>query len=380
MSPLVYTLITLVKIGIVFGILLTSVPVLVLVERKVLGWMQVRPGPNRVGPWGMLQTLVDGLKIYLKENVIPDGVDWLPYQLAPILVISPALIASAVVPFGPTIEIAGYSIPLSITDLGDKDHSLGLVFFFAVASLTIYGIVLAGWSSDNKWSLLGGLRSVAQMVSYEITLALAVVGVLLLSGTFSLREISEQQSGGFWHWNVFQQPLGFVLFLIAGLAENNRVPFDLPEAESELTGGYHTEYSSMRFAFFYMAEYMSIFLVTAMLTTLFLGGYQPPYPGALGVSWLDGLIGVFWFLAKIGALVFLYIWIRGTLPRLRYDQLMAFGWKVMLPLAFVNLFLTAGLMAAQWPWWGMGIMGVIVLLLTDWLLSRILWRRRRALL
>jgi len=370
---LIYTILIVIKIVIVFGIVLGSVPALVLVERKLLGWMQIRPGPNRVGPWGLLQTIVDGAKVFFKETVIPDGVDRPVYDLAPLLVIVPALVVSCVVPFGPAIEIAGIQIPLSITDL-----DLGLVFYFAVASLTIYGIVLAGWSSNNKWSLLGGLRSSAQMVSYEITLALSVVGVLLLCGTFNLREIAEKQAGGFWYWNVCRQPLGFFLFLLAGLAENNRLPFDLPEAESELTGGYHTEYSSMRFVTFYMAEYVNIVLTSAIITTVFLGGFNPPYPYEFQGTWLDGLIGVVWFGIKVGALAILYIWIRGTLPRLRYDHLMALGWKVMLPLAFINLFITAILIALERPWWEMCAVGLAILLMTDIFLSHILWRRRRA--
>ena len=372
------TLVIIAKIVVVFAVVLGSVPALVLIERKLLGYMQVRPGPNRVGPWGLLQTMVDGAKIFFKENVIPTGVDHLTYQLAPILVIVPALIVSAVVPFGPTIEVFGRRIALSIADLGDAEQSLGLLYFFAIASLTIYGIVLAGWSSNNKWSLLGGLRSAAQMVSYEITLSLAAVGVLLLSGTFSLRAIADQQAGGFWHWNVFSQPLGFALFLVAGLAENNRLPFDLPEAESELTGGYHTEYSSMRFAMFYMAEYMNLFLTCAMIVTLFFGGFHPPYPYRFGTAWLDGAIGLAWFGVKVGTFVLLYVWTRATLPRLRYDQLMALGWKIMLPLAFLNLFLSALFIALGWKWWQMGLAGLAVLLLADASLGSLLWRRRRA--
>jgi len=369
-----YTLIVIIKIVVVFAVTLGSVPAIVLVERKVLGWMQVRPGPNRVGPWGLLQTMVDGAKIFFKENVIPNHVDMLTYQLAPILVITPALVISSVIPFGPDIVIAGHRIPLSITDL-----DLSLLFFFAVASLTIYGVVLAGWSSNNKWSLLGGLRSAAQMVSYEITLSLAAVGVLLLCGTFSLHAITEQQGGGFWYWNVFRQPLGFVLFLLAALAENNRLPFDLPEAESELTGGYHTEYSSMRFAYFYMAEYMNLFLTASVMAVLFLGGFEPPYPHQFGTSWLEGVHGIIWFGIKVGFFVFLYIWVRATLPRLRYDQLMYLGWKIMLPLAFLNLLGTAVFIAYGWQWWQMGLVWLIVLILTDLVVGHILWRRRRAL-
>jgi len=368
-----YTAIVILKVVIVLAVTVGSVPAMVLAERKVLGWMQVRPGPNRVGPWGLLQTIVDGMKVFFKETVIPSGVERPLYELAPLLVVVPALVVSSVVPFGPIIEVAGVRIRLSVTDL-----DLGLVFYFAVTSLTVYGVVLAGWSSNNKWSLLGGLRSSAQLVSYEITLALSVVGVLLLCGTFNLREIADQQAGGFWHWNVCRQPVGLVLFFVAGLAENNRLPFDLPEAESELTAGYHTEYSSMRFVMFYMAEYMNVFLTSAVIVTLFLGGFHPPYSFQFGTTPLDGAIGVVWFGMKVGVLVFTYIWIRGTLPRLRYDQLMALGWKVMLPLAFINLFVTAFLIAFERPWWEMGLAGAAMIILTDAVLSQILWRRRRA--
>jgi NADH-quinone oxidoreductase subunit H len=368
-----YTAIVILKVVIVLAVTVGSVPAMVLAERKVLGWMQVRPGPNRVGPWGLLQTIVDGMKVFFKETVIPSGVERPLYELAPLLVVVPALVVSSVVPFGPIIEVAGVRIPLSVTDL-----DLGLVFYFAVTSLTVYGVVLAGWSSNNKWSLLGGLRSSAQLVSYEITLALSVVGVLLLCGTFNLREIADQQAGGFWHWNVCRQPVGLVLFFVAGLAENNRLPFDLPEAESELTAGYHTEYSSMRFVMFYMAEYMNVFLTSAVIVTLFLGGFHPPYTYEFGTTLLDGAIGLVWFGVKVGVLVFTYIWIRGTLPRLRYDQLMALGWKVMLHLAFINLFVTAFLIAFARPWWEMGLAGAAMIILADVVLSQILWRRRRA--
>jgi len=370
---LLYTIIAIVKIAVVFGITIGSIPALVLAERKVLGWIQVRPGPNRVGPWGLLQTVVDGIKLFFKEDVIPDGVDRPTYELAPLLVMIPALLVACVIPFGPTVRIGGLKIHLSVTDL-----DMGLVFIFAIASLTVYGIVLAGWSSNNKWSLLGGLRSSAQMISYEVTLSLSVVGVLLLAGTFNLREIAEQQSGGLWHWNAVRQPLGFVLFLLAGFAETNRLPFDLPEGESELTGGYHTEYSSMRFAMFFMGEYANVFLMSAIVTTLFFGGFQPPYPYTFGGSWVDGIIGLAWFGVKVGAFIFLFIWVRGTLPRLRYDQLMALGWKIMIPLALLNLFATAVMVALDAPWWAMFATGLALLVLVDTFLTAILWRRRRA--
>ncbi|MCX8035913.1 MAG: NADH-quinone oxidoreductase subunit NuoH [Candidatus Sumerlaeia bacterium] len=370
---LIYSLITIAKIGVVFGLVIGSVPVVVLAERKLLGWMQVRPGPNRVGPWGLLQTLVDAAKVFFKENIIPDGVEPLTYRLAPILVITPVLISASVIPFGPPVTIAGREITLAIADF-----DLSLLFFFAVATLSVYGIVLAGWSSNNKWSLMGGLRSSAQMFSYEITLSLSIVGILLTSGTFRLTAIAAQQAGGFWHWNMFLQPLGFVLFLLAAIAEVNRTPFDLPEAESELTGGFHTEYSGMRFVMFYMSEYSSVFVMSSVIATLFLGGYNPPFPYTFGTSWFDGAIGLFWLLAKIGALVFFFIWLRGTLPRLRYDELMMLGWKILLPLAFLNLIVTAILVALNWPGWVLGLTGVAALIVTDLVVSQILWRRRRA--
>ena len=374
MSPeLTYTLIVCAKIVFVFGIAITSIPVLVLVERKLLGWMQMRPGPNRVGPWGILQTMADGIKLLFKEDVIPDNIDRPTYHVAPLLVICPALIVVAVIPFGPVIEVAGYEIGMSIADL-----DYGLLYVFAVASLTTYGIVLAGWSSNNKWSLLGGMRSMAQMISYEVTLTVSIVGVLLLCQTFSLREIADAQSGGFWKWNVFSQPLGFLLFFIAGVAETNRLPFDFPEGESELTGGFHTEYSSMRFAMFFMGEYMNVFIMSCILATLFLGGFHPPYPYEFGTSWLEGMHGFAWVGIKIAFFVFLFIWLRGTLPRLRFDQLMRLGWQVMLPLAFLNLFATAVLIALRAPWWVMGLVGLAVIVVADLLMSRLFWSVRRA--
>lgn len=368
-----YTVIILVKIACVLAVLIGSVPVLVLFERKVLGWMQMRPGPNRVGPWGILQTIVDGVKLFFKEDVIPDGVDRPTYYLAPLLVMLPGLVVACVIPFGPEIELGKWRISLSVTDL-----DLGLIFVFAVSALTVYGIVLAGWSSNNKWSLLGGLRSAAQMVSYELTLGLSAVGIVLLSGTFNLRYIVEQQAGGFWHWNIVRQPLGFVLFLLAGIAETNRLPFDLPEGESELTGGYHTEYSSMRFALFFMGEYVNIFIMSALVATLFLGGFQLPNPYEFTGRPVDALVGFASLSIKIALFIFVFYWLRGTLPRLRYDQLMSLGWKILLPLAFVNLFATALMIVFGFRLWQMALFGLAALVVADIALERVLWRQRRA--
>ena len=350
-------LISAIKIAFVVGVALGAMPFVVLFERKLLGWIQVRPGPNRVGPWGLLQCIVDGIKLFFKEEIIPDQADKPLYLLAPALVVIPAFLVLAIIPFGPTLHVLGRDINMSVTDL-----NIGILFFFAIASLGVYGIVIAGWSSNNKYSLLGAMRSSAQMLSYEISLGLSVVGVLLLAGTFDLRTIAEQQAGGFWHWYIFQQPLGFVLFLAAGFAETNRLPFDLPEAETELTGGYHTEYSSMKFAMFFISEYINIMTMSAIVTTLYLGGWTAPIEHGILPPWLAGPL---WFGAKVFVLIFFFILIRGTWPRLRYDQLMAFGWKIVLPLALANIILTACLVALDSPWWVFCLAGLAVIFVID---------------
>jgi len=326
-----YVVLALLKIAIVFFVVLTVVAYMSLAERKILGWMQMRPGPNRVGPWGFLQPAADGLKFIMKEDIVPTMVNKFGYILAPIVSIVPALMAFAIIPFGPSIR----GIDLNITAL-----NVGLLYLFALTSVGVYGIVLAGWSSNSKFPLMGGLRSSAQMVSYELALSLSVIGVLLQANTLDFTQIVTAQSGYFFHviprWFVlFYQPLGFVIFFIASLAETNRIPFDLPEAEPELVGGFHTEYSSMKFAMFFMAEYANLVTASAIATTLFLGGWNGPFVHSYPI------LGLFYFVAKVAIFLFVHIWIRATLPRYRYDQLMNFGWKILLPLALLNLIISA---------------------------------------
>jgi NADH-quinone oxidoreductase subunit H len=328
------------KIVIVFGIVLTVLAYLALFERKILGWIQLRYGPNRVGPWGLLQPLADLLKFLFKEDVRPTTPNPILFSLAPILSLVPALMTYAVIPFGDRIELFGREITLYITSV-----NVGVLYLFALSGLGVYGIVLAGWASNSKYSLLGGLRSAAQMISYELALTLSVVGVLIQAGSLDLVEIVRAQSGTYFgiipRWHVFwYQPLGFLIFFIAAVAETNRVPFDLPEAETELVAGYHTEYSATKFAMFYVAEYANILAVSALATTLFLGGWNGP-----GVERVP-LLGVFYFGAKTAVFLFIYIWLRATLPRFRYDQLMRFGWKVLLPLAFANIVFSSAVAVA----------------------------------
>jgi NADH-quinone oxidoreductase subunit H len=341
MDLMAFAVVALAKIGMVMIVVLTTVAFLTLAERKVLSWMQDRMGPMEVGPYGILQPLADGLKLFFKEDIIPTGANRVLFSLAPILSLVPALIGFAVIPYGPNkeVELFGYRFnPFVITDI-----NIGILYILAFASIGAYGIILGGWSSNNKYSLLGGLRAAAQVISYELNIGLAIIGVLILSGSLSMVKIAEAQAGGFWHWYIFGglQIIGFVVYLISAVAETNRLPFDLPEAESELVAGWMTEYSGMRFAFFFMAEYTNMVLVSCTAAVLFLGGWQAPYPGTLlpeNLAWIEG---VFWFMVKVYFFLFMFFWIRATLPRLRYDQLMRFGWKVMLPLALANVVLTA---------------------------------------
>lgn len=302
-------------------------------ERKALARMQTRIGPNRAGPWGLLQPVADGIKLIFKEEFHPKNADLILFLLSPVVTVFPALIITAVVPWGRVITLFGRQIHLYLADV-----NIAVLYLSAVASISVYGIVLAGWSSNNKYSMMGGLRSTAQMISYELTLGLSFVSVTLLAGSMSLVDIVETQGAhGFLGWIVWNlsQPLGFILFLIAALAETNRSPFDMPEAEQELTAGYHTEYSGMKFAMFYMAEYIKIIAVSMIASTLFLGGYLGPFVSQL--PWL----GPIYLFIKTLFMIFIFIWVRATLPRLRYDRLMAFGWKVMLPLGFLNMFIAA---------------------------------------
>jgi len=343
MELLVFAGASVVKIAMVMVVVLLTVAFLTLAERKVLSWMQDRMGPMEVGPYGILQPVADGIKLFFKEDIIPSGANWLLFSLAPILSLVPALIGFAVIPYGPNqeVEIFGVTVkPFIISDI-----NIGILYILAFASIGAYGVILGGWASNNKYSLLGGLRAAAQVISYELNIALAIVGVLILSGSLSMVTIAEQQAGpwGLVHWNLFGglQIVGFVVYVISAVAETNRLPFDLPEAESELVAGWMTEYSGMRFAFFFMAEYANMILVSCIAAVLFLGGWHAPYPGTIlpeEAAWMEG---VFWFTVKVYFFLFLFIWLRGTLPRLRYDQLMRFGWKVMLPLALANVMVTS---------------------------------------
>jgi NADH-quinone oxidoreductase subunit H len=316
-----------VKSGILLAILLVGFAYTTLYERKLAARIQVRIGPNRVGPWGLLQPMADGIKLIFKEELIPAKAYKAVFILAPIITVLPALVIMAVVPWGSSIELFGRTIQLGIADL-----NVAVLYILSVASISVYGIVLAGWSSNNKYSMMGGLRSSAQMVSYELALGLAFVGPIMLAGSMSLGDIVDAQRG---LWYIILQPLGAFIFYVAALAEVNRSPFDMPEAEQELTAGYHTEYSGMKFALFFMGEYIKMIAVSAIFAALFLGGYRGPFVDQFP------LLGPLYLAAKIIASLGLMIWIRATMPRLRYDRLMSFGWKVLLPLALANIFLTA---------------------------------------
>ncbi len=391
-----YYFIALIKILVVIAVLLLTLLYLQWVERKVLAHIQVRPGPYRVGPHGLLQPIADTVKLLIKEDLLPSGANRFLYMLAPFMAITLSLISISVIPFGPIIKVAGTVTYMQITDI-----NIGVLFILAISSLTVYGIVLAGWSSNSKYPLLGGLRASAQMVSYELPLGMAVASVLLLSNSLSLREIVYTQSDYYWGffpaWNVFREPfpqlISFIVFLIAMFAETNRIPFDLPEAETELVAGFHTEYSSMKFAGFFMAEYANMITASTMATTLFLGGWLPLWPEKFGSSYVPpavflaasalafwGALGrarrpdrktlpivgvvffmfavlflvqvvnfivvpLFWFMAKTALILFTFMWVRGTLPRFRYDQLMGFTWKFLFPVAVVNLMITGLLVA-----------------------------------
>ena len=387
-----FFILSIIKAAVVAFVLLTTLAYLQWVERKVIAHIQVRLGPSRVGPHGLLQPLADVIKLITKEDLIPPYVNKFIYLLAPFLAVTMALISISVIPFGSEIHVFGQRTWMQLTDL-----NIGLLFILAVSSMGVYGVALAGWASNNKYALLGGLRSSAQMISYELPLSLAIAAPLLLSNTLSLRQMVETQSGSIVHWNILRLPapqiVSFIVFMIAGFAETNRVPFDLPEAENELVAGFHTEYSSMKFAAFFMAEYANMVTMACMTATLFLGGWQPLFPVAWGSSLVptivfaaaglvaiyhglhparrrdrltlpafgiiflliaalflfpplhQALIPLFWFVAKVGTILFVFIWIRGTLPRFRYDQLMGFAWKVLFPIALVNLLVTGLLVA-----------------------------------
>ncbi len=334
-----FVIVSVIKIVIALFVLLTAVAYTVWLERKVVGHIQNRWGPTRVGPFGLLQPLADGIKFLFKEDLTPPHVYKPLYIAAPMIALVCALTSISVIPVGNWVTVAGVRTPLQITDL-----NIGLLLILGITSMGVYGVALAGWSSNNKYSLLGGLRASAQMVSYEVSLGLSLVGVLILAGSFSLRDIVEAQGGHFWgfipKWNIFYggQIIAFFIYLISAYAETNRVPFDLPEAESELVAGYHTEYSAMKFAMFFMAEYANMITVACVASLLFLGGWHGP---VFGPPILQAILPIFWFVLRVFGFLFVYIWVRGTLPRFRYDQLMAFGWKFLLPLAIANLVITA---------------------------------------
>lgn len=386
-----YVVLTLIKIAIIFGVFMTTLAYLQWVERKVLAHIQARTGPLRVGPHGLMQPMADVLKLFTKEDLLPPYVNRFFYLLAPFIAVSLALISISIIPFGPEVEVFGVRTYMQITDV-----NVGILFVLAISAVSVYGVALAGWSSNNKYSLIGGLRSSAQLISYELPLSLAIVSPLLLNNHLNFRGISDAQAGyylGFLpRWNIFQMPFpqifAFLIFLIAGFAETNRIPFDLPEAENELVAGFHTEYSSMKFACFFMSEYANMVTITCVAALLFLGGWHPLFPApwsnyvpvlvflaaavicafhasqparrgnqisfflfalvflviavVFAIPVLQPVLTpIFWFLSKVGALLFTFIWIRGTLPRFRYDQLMHFAWTFLFPCALINLLLTA---------------------------------------
>jgi NADH-quinone oxidoreductase subunit H len=399
-------IITVVKIALLLFIVLTVNAYLTWFERKVVAHIQSRWGPHRVGPHGLLQPLADGVKFLFKEDPTPAGVDKFVYYLAPLLALALAMTAIALIPFGPDpLPWKFFGVPVYL-GIAPPDVNIGILALFAITAMGVYGVTLAGWSSNNKYSLLGGLRSSAQMISYELAMTMSVVGVLLMAGSFNLKKIIEAQAHhpewGIFGWNIWPQILGFFCFFVAAIAETNRAPFDLPEAESELVAGFHTEYASFKFAMFFIAEYTSMITVSCLCSIMFFGGWLSPFPASwtlthyfpsavlipfgLWVIW-DGIRyetlfgrmilpvlgtaitaagavlillpgvnafiqGPFWLLSKICVFLFVYVWMRGTLPRFRYDQLMAFGWKLLLPLSIANVIVTSFVILAKMQWWG----------------------------
>ncbi|HEY2974054.1 MAG TPA: NADH-quinone oxidoreductase subunit NuoH [Pyrinomonadaceae bacterium] len=340
-NPFIHSLLVIVAITIAFLVIMLLVAATVLAERRVLAFIQGRVGPNRVGYGGILQPFADFIKTMMKEDLVPDQSTRFVFLLAPMIAVVTAIMAIIVYPFGPTITIPflNWTFPLVIARF-----DVALLYVLGVTSVGVYGIALAGWSSNNKYSLMGGLRSSAQMISYELALGLSLIGVILICGTLDIYNIVEQQSGWYgMQWNIIYQPLGFILYLIAAIAETNRVPFDLPEAETELVAGFHTEYSSIKFLLFFNAEYINMITVSMLATTLFWGGWNVPFAEYLfgRGSFLFALVSVLGFFAKILLFLFFYIWLRGTLPRFRFDQLMDFGWKFLMPAAILNIILTA---------------------------------------
>ena len=339
--PMMYYIAMVAKVLVAFVFVLLTVAYATYAERKIIGHMQVRLGPMRTGWHGLLQPIADGVKLFFKEEIVPSQASTFAFLIAPLIALIPAFITFAVIPFGGVIEVAGYKIPLQIAAYFDTaagkvyDINVGVLYILAMSSLGVYGIVLAGWSSNSKYSLMGGLRASAQMISYELSAALAIVAVFMLTGTLSMNEIVNLQSGwGGFEWFVFKQPLAFIMFFICSIAEINRTPFDLPEAETELVSGFCTEYSSMKYAMFFMAEYANMITVCAITTTLFLGGWNGPLATTIP------LLGPVYFVAKVYFLIFFCMWLRATVPRYRYDQLMHIGWKVFIPLGLLNIVVT----------------------------------------
>lgn len=329
-----FLLIAFIKIAVVLLVILTVVANLVYVERRFSAFIQNRIGPNRVGPAGLLQSPADVLKLFIKEDIVPAKANRFLHTLAPVISIVVALVTFAVIPFGSSLPVFGRDVQMLIADV-----NVGVLYILALTSLGVYGITLSGWSSNNKYSLLGSLRSSAQMISYELSMGLSIIGVIMIAGTLELDRIVELQSG--FAWNAFLTPIGFITFVVASFAETNRLPFDLPEAEPELVGGYHTEYSGMKFGTFFLAEYANMITSSALIVTLFLGGWQVPGLHILGLSpFWTGAAHVLGFCAKVILVLLFYIWVRWTIPRFRYDQLMNLGWKVMLPLSLLNLVVT----------------------------------------
>jgi NADH-quinone oxidoreductase subunit H len=333
LSPLFWTYLKVV-------LLVATVPaivgfVIVLAERRIMGFMQARLGPNRVGPQGVLQGLADLLKLVTKEDITPAKAEKAVHFLSPVLAVIPALTALAVIPFGPPIRVGKTSIPLWVADI-----NIGLLFLLAITSIGVYGIILGGWSSNNKYSLLGGLRSAAQLVSYEVPMGLALVSVLLMTRSLSLVEIVRRQEATNL-WFVFPGMVAFFVYFVSGVAETNRNPFDLPEAESELVSGFNTEYSGVKFAFFFLGEYTAMIIISCVAVTVFFGGWLAPFPNVPALDFLDVVPGAVWFLAKVSAFIFAYIWFRSTFPRYRFDQLMALGWKWLIPISLANILVVA---------------------------------------
>ena len=327
-------IVPLIKIVMVFAAVLVTVMYVVLLVRKVQAWVQVRLGPMRVGPHGILQPLADVLKLLIKEDITPARADRWVFTAAPLIALVPALIAFAVVPFGAGLSLFGLETTGYVADI-----NVGLLYIVAVGSIGVYGIILGGWSSNSKYPLLASLRSSAQLISYEVAVTMTLVTVIMLSGTLSMVGIVQAQFDKGW-WFAFMQPVAFFIFFVGGLAETNRAPFDMPEAEQELVGGFHTEYSGMRFAFFFLAEYANMIVVSAVATTVFLGGWLAPFPSVSWLSFLGLIPGWIWFMAKTFVFLYVFLWVRATLPRYRYDQLMRLGWKWLIPLAILNVVVT----------------------------------------